>query len=200
MEQKLEDSEEKIKKIEEILIKVGIDVARKGEGALFVISDNCKYKLLLKQKIEPFSVFEPGARKILASIAMIDGAIIIDLRGQVIAYGAKIESKKVFKGFGTRHSAAYSASTFKDSISILVSQEEKKVKIFKRGKLIVQIDALEKNVEKRFDEANSVLESIGVGTISTIGVGALAPSLGIAIVPGIILFGVPYYLIRKFIK
>lgn len=191
---------EKTKKIEEILIQVGIEIAKKGEGALFIISDNCKYKKLLKQKIEPFSIFETGAKKLLFSIGIIDGAVIINKKGIVVDYGAKIESKKVYNGYGTRHAAAYSASLNKETIAILVSQEEKKIKIFKQGKIIIQIDALQKNVEKQVSKINEILESVGVGTISTIGISTLAPGLGIAIVPGIILFGVPYYLLKKFSK
>ncbi len=189
-----------LKKIEEVLISVGIEVARKGEGALFVISDNCKYKRLLKQKFESFSIFSPGAKKILLSLAIIDGAVVINKEGNVLDYGAKIESKKVFTGYGTRHAAAYSASLIKDSFCILVSQEEKKIKIFRAGKIVAQIDALEKNVEKKIKKANTFLESVGVGTLSTIGVSTLAPGLGIAIVPGIVLFGLPYYLIKRYFK
>lgn len=189
----------RLKKIEEILIQTGIEIARKDEGALFVICKKCKYTKLLKQKIDKFSIFERGAQKLLVSIAMIDGAVIIDPEGAVVQYGAKIESKSTFKGYGTRHSAAYSVSKTKDTLAILVSQEEKKIKIFKEGKVVVQIDALQKGVEKHVSKANELLESIGVGTLSTIGVSALAPTLGIAVVPGIILFGVPYYLFRKYL-
>ncbi len=187
------------KRIEEILIKTGIEIAKKDEGALFIVSDKCKYSKLLKQKIEKFSIFEKGAQKLLLSIAMIDGAVIIDPAGIVIQYGAKIESKHTLKGYGTRHSAAYSASKIKDSLVILVSQEEKKIKIFKDGKITVQIDALQKGVEEQVSKANQLLESIGIGTLSTIGVSALAPTLGIAVLPGIILFGTPYYLFKKYL-
>jgi DNA integrity scanning protein DisA with diadenylate cyclase activity len=196
----MENNSEKIKRIEETLISVGVEIAKKGEGALFIISERCKYKKLLKQKIEPFSIFEKGAGKILFSIAMIDGAVVVNREGIVLAYGAKIDAKKVFRGYGTRHSAAYSASLQEDTIAILVSQEERKIKIFKKGKMIVQVDALEKDVVKHISEANDLLESVGVGTLTTIGVTALAPALGIAVVPGIILFGAPYYLIKKFKK
>jgi DNA integrity scanning protein DisA with diadenylate cyclase activity len=195
---KLKKGVDKVKGIEETLIKIGIEIAKKDEGALFVITNKGKYKKLLKQKIEPFSIFEKGANKLLLSIAMIDGAIIINKEGRVVEYGAKIDSKKVFRGYGTRHSAAYSASLEKDTIAILVSQEEKKIKIFKEGKIIVQIDALQKGVEKQIPKVNSLLESIGVGTLSTIGVSTLAPALGITILPGIILFGAPYYIIRRY--
>jgi len=192
--------EKKLEKIEEIAIKAGIEIARKGEGGLFVISDDCPYRRLLKQKIKPFSVFEKGALKILMSIATIDGAVIITREGVVKDYGAMIKSKKVFRGYGTRHSAAYSASLCPDTTAILVSQEEKKVKIFRQGNLVMQIDALQKNVEKQISELPGVLESIGVGTLSSLGVSALIPGLGIAIIPGIIIFGVPYYLLRRLIK
>ena len=40
----------------------------------------------------------------------------------------------------------------------------------------------------------NVLESIGAGTIGTIGTSLLVPSLGIALLPGIIVFGSAYYL------
>lgn len=192
--------ERKIEKIEEILIKAGIEIARKGEGALFVISDDCRYKRLLKQKMKPFSIFEKGAFKILVSVATIDGAVIINKRGIVEDYGAMIKTKKVFKGYGTRHSAAYSASLYSETTAILVSQEEKKVKIFRNGNLVMQVDALQKNIEKKISEVSGILESIGVGTLSSLGVSALIPGLGIAIIPGIIIFGVPYYLLRRFIK
>ncbi len=33
---------DKLKKIEEVLIQTGIEIAKKGEGALFVVSDKCK--------------------------------------------------------------------------------------------------------------------------------------------------------------
>jgi len=197
---KIISKEDKIKKIEQVLIEVGIEVAKKNEGALFVVSDNCKYKKLLRQKIQSFSIFEQGAKKVLLSIAMIDGAVVINHEGIVLDWGAKIETRRTFRGYGTRHSAAYSASFFKDSVAILVSEEEKKIKIFKQGKMTVQIDALEKNVAKHVSEANNVLESIGVGTLSTIGFSALAPTLGVAVVPGIILFGIPYYLFKRFKK
>ncbi|MEM4330465.1 MAG: DNA integrity scanning protein DisA nucleotide-binding domain protein [Candidatus Pacearchaeota archaeon] len=196
---KKEKKEENLaRKIEETLISVGIEIARKGEGALFIVSENCKYKRLLKQKIEKFSIFDVGAKKLLVSIATIDGAVIINKQGIVLDYGAKIDSKKVFKGYGTRHAAAYSASLNKDTIAILVSQEEKKVKIFKKGKIIVQIDALQKDVEKQISKVNDILESIGVGTLSTISVAVLAPTLGISLVPGIVFFGIPYYLFKKY--
>ena len=58
----------------------------------------------------------------------------------------------------------------------------------------MQIDALQKNVEKSVSGAVNIIESIGAGTIGTIGTGILAPTLGITLLPGIIVFGSAYYL------
>jgi DNA integrity scanning protein DisA with diadenylate cyclase activity len=194
----MKSQKNKEKEIEELLIRTGIDVAKKGEGALFVISDNCEYKPLLKQRIQPFSLYEEGALKLLTSIATVDGAVIINKNGVITDYGAMIKQKHVFQGYGTRHAAGYSASLLKDTTSIVVSQEERKVKVFKQGKLIMQVDALEKNIEKKFDEATHIFESIGFGTFSSLGVAVLAPGLlGVTVVPGIILFGLPYYILKK---
>lgn len=188
----------KLKNIEKILMNIGIEIARKGEGALFIISDKIKYRRMIRKKIQPFSVFDCDARKILVSIGTIDGAVMINHNGVVYDCGAEIVVKKVLRGYGTRHAAAYSASFEKKTIAILVSQEEKKIRIFSRGKMVAQIDLMQKNIEKHVNQIHKILESIGVGALSTIGFSAIAPEMGILIVPGILLFGVPYYLFKEF--
>ena len=82
----------------------------------------------------------------------------------------------------------------KDNLVVLISEEDKKLRIFKNGKIILQIDALQKNVEKSIPVAVKFLESIGAGAIGTIGTGLLAPAIGLALLPGIIVFGSAYYL------
>lgn len=190
-------------KIEKILIEIGIDVARKGEGALFVISDSCKYKTLLKQKFQSFNIKDEGAKKILLSISTIDGAVIINHKGKILDYAAMIEKKGngILKGKGTRHQAAISASLYPNSTSILVSQEEKNVKLFKSGKMIMKIDALNENIKKEVTEVSKILESLGFGTatsiasVSLVGLGILP--FGIALAPGVVVFGAPYYILKK---
>jgi hypothetical protein len=60
----------------------------------------------------------------------------------------------------------------------------------------MQLDSLQKGVENSVHEAVNVLESVGAGTVGTIGAGLIAPSLGIALLPGIILFGSAYYIMK----
>ena len=183
---------EKEKKIEEVLIQVGLRIAKRGEGALFVVGD-VDYKPLVDQSVPPFKVVENP--KLLESLALIDGAVIIDKQGMLKAYGVMIKAKKTLKNFGTRHSAALSAAKG-DNLVVIISEEDKKVRILREGKMVMQIDALQRNIEKSVPYAVNVLEYIGAGTIGTIGTGLLIPTLGITFLPGVILFGSAYYLAK----
>jgi len=186
------------KKIEEKVLKVAIEIAKAGNGALFVIG-KVKYRKLMKQKFKEFSVFDAGSEKLLKSLGTIDGAVVINNNGIVKDYGAMIRATKVMRGFGTRHSAAVSASK-NDNTVILCSASEHKVKIFKNGKYVMQIDALQKNVEKHVDKMAGILESIGAGFIGTVGVATLAPTIGVALLPGVLIFGGSYYALKFLIK
>ncbi|MCL5018509.1 MAG: DNA integrity scanning protein DisA nucleotide-binding domain protein [Candidatus Pacearchaeota archaeon] len=178
--------------IEEVLVQVGLRIAKRGEGALFVVGD-VPYKSLVKQTVPPFKVSDNP--KLLESLALIDGAVIIDKNGFLKAYGVMIKSKKVFKNYGTRHSAALSAAEG-DNLVVIISEEDRKVKILKNGKMVMQLDALQKNVEKTVPRIVGFLEAIGAGTVGAIGTSVLAPTLGIALLPGVIVFGSAYYLIK----
>jgi hypothetical protein len=178
------------KNLEELLIQVGLKIAKRGEGALFVVGE-VEYKPLVDQTVPPFDVTQNP--KLLESLAIMDGAVIINKKGFLKAYGVMIKSKITFKNFGTRHSAALSASKG-DNLVVIVSEEDKKIRILRKGKMIMQIDALQKDVEKSVPYAVELFESIGAGTIGTIGTSLLIPSLGITLIPGIIVFGSAYYL------
>lgn len=184
------------KKVEELLIEVGLRIAKRGEGALFVVGD-IEYSPLVNQDVPPFKVIDNP--KLLESLALMDGAVIIGHDGVMKAYGVMIKSRRTFKNFGTRHSAGLSASK-KGNTVVLVSEEDKKIRILKEGKMIMQIDPLQKNVEKSVSPAVEMLESVGAGTIGMIGTTILAPGLGIALFPGIVLFGSAYYLVKSIPK
>jgi len=185
-----EMSEDGKKKLEETLIQVGLRIAKRGEGALFVVGE-VKYKALIDQTVPPFKAFKNP--KLLESLALMDGAVVINKAGFVEAYGVKVSAGRVLKNFGTRHSAALSASKG-DNLVVIISEEDKKVRILKKGKIVMQIDALQKGVEKSVSGAVDVLESVGAGTLGTIGTGLLVPALGITMLPGIVVFGSAYYL------
>lgn len=193
MAEKQKQDKKKIKELKELketLIQVGLRIAKRGEGALFVVGE-VEYSTLVDQSVPPFKVIENP--KLLESLALMDGAVIIDLDGIMRAYGAMIKTTKTFKNFGTRHSAALTAAEGTNLV-VLISEEDKKIRILKKGKMIMQIDALQKNVEKTVPEAVDLMESIGAGAIGTIGTSLLIPALGITLLPGIIVFGSAYYL------
>jgi DNA integrity scanning protein DisA with diadenylate cyclase activity len=199
MKTKKMNPKKKMKQIEEKVLNISVALARKGEGALFIIGENVNYSLLVKQTFSKFNIFDSGAEKILKSIATIDGSVIMDREGNILAYGAMIRKTIPFPGYGTRHAAAITASK-KNNVAILCSEEEHKVKIFKNGKLIMQLDALQKNIEKDIPRVTSIFESIGAGLVGTIGTAALAPALGITLIPGVIVFGAGYFAIKAIIK
>lgn len=186
------------RRIEEKLIHIAIKLARRGEGGLFVISFGKKpeFKTLVEQNIKPFNVIQMKNEKLVESLAMIDGAVIINSEGELIAYGTMIRNAVPFKGFGTRHAAALAASK-NNNTAILSSEEERKVKIFKNGRYIMQLDALEKGIEKEVPAISRFFESVGAGFLGTLGVATLLPGLGVTIIPGVIIFGGSYYALKS---
>jgi len=189
-----------LKELEETLIQVGLKIARRGEGALFVVG-KVNYKPLVEQTVHSFNVCDNP--KLLESLALMDGAVIINKNRKLVAFGAMIRSTTTLKNFGTRHSAALTASK-KKNLVIMVSEEDKKVRIFKNGRMVMQLDPSKKDIEKSVPIAVNVLESVGAGTIGALGTSLLAPTLGVALLPGIVIFGSAYYLgrslKRRFIK
>ena len=136
---------EEYKELQEILIQTCLRIAKRGDGALFVIGD-VEYKTLVDQDVPPFKVVKNP--KLLESLALMDGAVLIDKSGMMKAYGAKIKSTKVFKNFGTRHSAALSASSKKGNLVVLVSEEDKESAAHFRLKSIKEVrKILEKIIE-----------------------------------------------------
>ena len=198
-ERKIPKKDVQSKKVEDVILKIAIEIAKHGEGALFVIGEKIPYSHLIKHKIKKISIFDTGAEKLLKGLAVIDGAVIINPKGQLIDYGVLIKKTSPFLGFGTRHAAAITASKG-GNISILVSEEERKVKIFKNGKYIMQIDALQKNVVSKVSTISQLLESTGAGVIGTVGAATLVPTLGITLIPGIIVFGGSYYAIKSLME
>ena len=180
--------------IEETLTRIALKIAKSGKGCIFVVMNNkIDYSSLIEQDVKPFSVYENQRRT--EALALLDGACIISPDGKLMAYSANVLNTKTFGGYGTRHSAAYTAS-HNGNVVILASEEDSKVRIFKDAKLIMQIDPFEKGIETRTKEVVSILESIGAGTLSAIGVGVLVPTIGITLIPGIILFSTSHYVFK----
>ena len=189
-----------LESIEKRLIDSTIRIIKDGEGCLFVIQlGELKYEPLIKNDFEKFSIMDDANNKRMDLMAKTDGACIINKEGELIAYAQKINETKAFEGYGTRHSAGFSASLL-GNISILGSQENKKVRIFKEGAMIMQLDTLEKDIEKKTGQAVNLLESVGIGSLATLTAGALFPIAAVAIIPGILIFGSSHFIIKAIME
>ena len=179
------------KKLEQTLIDIAIKICKQKKGCLLIIENNkFDYSPLIPQDVKPFSVFENMRR--LEPLAMFDGGCVFSPDGMLIAYAVQVLNSKPIGYGGLRHQASYAAS-MNNNIAIMSSEEDQKVRVFQNGKLILQIDALEKNIETKTHEAVSILESVGVGTLSAVGVAILVPAIAISLIPGILVFGSAHY-------
>lgn len=188
------------KEIEKTLIDVCLKIAKNNKGCILVLMDNpINYEPLFPQDVIKFNIV--GSERRVEALALLDGACIINPNGEFIGYGMNIKDVQTIVGNGgTRHQASYTASMNGNKV-FMASEEDKKVKIWHNGKVIMQIDALEKGIETRTSEAANILESFGFGSLATISSTILAPAvlagIGIAVVPGIIIFGTIHYVTKQ---
>ena len=190
MEKGLTDQQ---KKIEKVLLDTAIKLSANGIGSIsvFNIGNMVKYDDLFEKDVEPFNIVEYPRR--FEIVSGVDGACIINKEGRLISYSAMIKNAKPYRGFGTRHAASYTAS-LGGNIVIMTSEEDRKVRVFRDGALVMQIDPTEKEVKKKTSHAINLMESVGVGTLGVIGTSVLVPTLGLTLIPGIIFFGTAHNL------
>ena len=190
---------EKQKRIEKVLLDIAIKLSSHGIGSIsvFNIGDKIEYEDLFEPDIIHFNILDSPRR--FEIVSGVDGACIIDSEGTLVSYSAMIKNSKPYKNYGCRHSAAYTAS-YNNNIVIMTSEEDRKVRVFKNGSLIMQIDPTEKEVKHKTKEAVSLLESCGAGTLGTLGASILIPTFGITLIPGIIIFGSSHYVLKNIIN
>lgn len=189
----------KQKDIEKVLLDTAVKLSANGIGSIsvFNIGEDVEYDNLFETDVEPFNILDAPRR--FEIVSGVDGACIIDSEGKLVSYSAQIKNTKPYKGFGCRHSAAYTAS-MNGNLVIMTSEEDRKVRVFKNGLLIMQIDPTEKEVKHKTKEAVSLLESCGAGTLGTIGAAIFIPTLGISLIPGIIIFGSSHYVLKNIVN
>lgn len=208
---KKENEKEKIKQdrarqaIEKTLIDICLKVAKNNKGCLIVLMDNSlDYAPLFPQDVIKFNII--GSERRVEALAMLDGACIVNPNGELIGYGMNILNVQTIKPrlylgiWGTRHQASYTASLTGNKV-FMASEEDKKIRIWQNGKIIMQLDALEKGIENKTSEAANLLQSLGFGSLATISSTIIAPAAlagaGIAIIPGIIIFGAAHYMAKQ---
>lgn len=121
------------------------EMANKKKGSFFIITKSDisnKYEPLYpdifsKRKI---SIFKKETQTLLLALLELDGAIVIDNNGYVIDYGVKVKKTKILFGHGTRHSAARGISCTPNVLSIISSEEDGRVRLFKNGEMVAEIN------------------------------------------------------------
>jgi len=171
--------------IEKDLVKLIIDIAMEfgqdKKGSFFIITNrNIKknYSWLYTNILEKTRVRIDNKRMLplVKKLAELDGAVIIDEDGYLCAYGAQINKIKLYKGHGTRHSAALGISEVPGTLSITSSEEDGAVRIMRSGRTLVEINPFTKTPatlsEKIADMVTSPsLPVIGGGSIGAIALG-----------------------------
>lgn len=182
----------------EAIISVSKELARKKEGALFVIADaarlNKVYKPLFPQIHKKFSINKEGSLKVVEKLATLDGAVLISNNGQLIAYGAKLNKSKPVHGHGTKHAAASGITThIKSATAILVSEEDNFIKVFQRGRIILEMDYHE-NPKSLQDKIISFISEGDTALLTAAGISTAI--LGGAIVGPLAVVGGTYLAIK----
>jgi DNA integrity scanning protein DisA with diadenylate cyclase activity len=122
-------------------------------GALFVVGDSNKIMEKSRQlTLNPFqgysedekNIMNPDVRHALHAFAVLDGAFIVREDGVVVAAGRYLnfdeeEEVEVPLGLGARHMAAAGISRDSEAIAIVVSQTSGSVRVFKGGKVALEL-------------------------------------------------------------
>lgn len=197
---KITESPKKLKRVQQIqklCIDMAIDIVKAGEGGLFVIGETKHFSTLFPNFFEGqnVTVFDKGMNKVLVKLGQIDGAVVINSAGKILAYGAHLSRQSPLQGHGTRHAAAKGISTQPGITAVLASQEGKVVRIFKNGVQLIEINPYTKGVETQMDKVVSFINRPEAALVTGAAVGSTV--LGIALLPGIVVFAGSYYIANK---
>jgi len=125
---------------------------REGEpvGATFIIGDSGNVMRRSTQiTYNPFessfiNVKDSVVKSMLKEYSRLDGAFIIGDDGRVISASRYLESGKndieLPKGLGARHISAAYITKVTDAIAIVLSESDKMIRIFSKGKLVLEVD------------------------------------------------------------
>ena len=142
----------------ETVLNIALELGAQGRegrqvGTIFVIGDHDRVLQLSRQMIiNPFMGYREEERNILdrnlrdtiKEFSALDGAFVIRHDGVLVTAGrhlsAALESKDFPQGLGSRHIAAAGITGVTDAIAIVVSESTGTVRIFKKGKIFVDIE------------------------------------------------------------
>lgn len=142
----------------EAILNISLELAEKGRegrpvGTIFVVGDHEKVLQLSRQMIiNPFmgykeedrNILDKNLRETIKEFSALDGAFIVREDGVLVSAGrhlsAALEGKDFPKGLGSRHIAAAGITSVTNAIALAVSESSGDVRIFKNGKIFVDIE------------------------------------------------------------
>jgi diadenylate cyclase len=142
----------------ETVLKLAMELAARGRegksvGTIFVLGDEERVLQLSRQLIinpfkgyseEELSIHDPQLRDAIKEFSAIDGAFVIRGDGVLITAGrhlnAALEDEDMPKGLGSRHVAAAGITSLTDSIAIVISESNGTLRIFKKGRIFMEIE------------------------------------------------------------
>jgi len=142
----------------ETVLNITLELAAQGRegrpiGTIFVLGDHEKVLELSRQMImNPFMGYKEEERNILdhnlrdtiKEFSALDGAFVIRGDGMLVTAGrhlsAALEDKDFPQGLGSRHIAAAGITSVTDAIAIAISESTGTVRIFRKGKVFVDIE------------------------------------------------------------
>ncbi len=142
----------------EELVTISTELANQGRegkpiGAIFVLGDTDKVMQLSRQLIfNPFhgypeeerNILDPRLKDTIKEFSALDGAFVIRDDGVIMAAGrhlnAVLEEESLPQGLGARHAAAAGMTDVTNSTAIVVSESTGTVRIFRNGKIFMEIE------------------------------------------------------------
>ncbi len=142
----------------EAVLGIAIELSHQGRegkpaGTIFVVGDHKKVIQLSRQLImNPFkgypeeerNILDRGLHETIKEFSSIDGAFSVREDGVVVAAGlhldAAVKEGELPQGLGSRHMAAAGITAVTDAIAITVSESTGAVRIFRKGKVLIEIE------------------------------------------------------------
>ena len=142
----------------ETVLNLAMELTTQGRegravGTIFVLGDEERVLQLSRQLIiNPFkgysedelNIHNAPLREAIKEFSMIDGAFVIRGDGVLITAGrhlnAALEGENLPPGLGSRHVAAAGITSLTNAIAIVVSESTGSLRIFKNGKIFMEIE------------------------------------------------------------
>ena len=147
----------------ERVFNLALELAAEGRegkpvGAIFVLGDSVQVKANSRQMImNPFrgysdsecNILDNNITETIKEFSTIDGAFVIKGAGTIVSAGTyllpKLVAEELPQGLGARHAAAAAITAATKSIAITISESTGTVRIWRKGRLITEIEKAKKN-------------------------------------------------------